>query len=106
MFAKLLVVIITIGACACVLLGARQARIVAAHELAEARLRLARHDNDLYRLRAEIASLAAPDRVRRIAGAIRPLRPVGPDALAESLALRLGRAWMAPIPGDAPGAAP
>lgn len=79
MFAKLLAVILSLAACGCVLLAARQARIQAAHDLAEARLRIVRRDNELWRLRAEIASRVTPEQVRRLASAVTPLRPLVPQ---------------------------
>lgn len=76
MFAKLVVVIVSLGLCACVLLAARQARIQAAHDLAEARLRILRLDHELWRMRARIAERVTPERVRLLASAITPLRPL------------------------------
>lgn len=64
MFFKLLAIIVAIGLTACGLLSMRQARLQAAHELADAQLRIWRHDERLLRLHADIARLVAPDRVR------------------------------------------
>lgn len=79
MFAKLLAVILSLALCGCVLLAARQARIQAAHDLAEARLRIVLRDNELWRMRAEIAARVTPEEVRRLASAVTPLRPLVPD---------------------------
>jgi hypothetical protein len=78
-FAKILAVILCLGACACILLAARHARIRAAHDLAEARLRIVRSDQELWRLRAEIAGHVTPARVERLAAALTPLRPIVPE---------------------------
>lgn len=64
MFAKLLAITIAIGLTACGLLSMRQARLQAVHELADAQLRIWRHDEALLKLRAEIAQEIAPDKVR------------------------------------------
>ena len=63
-FAKLVVLILVIGSCGGSLLAMRQSRLQAAHELAEARLRLRDHEERLQRLRAEIAVRATPEAVR------------------------------------------
>lgn len=90
MFARLLAVILTLGVCACVLLAARQARIQAAHDLAEARLRIVRRDQELWKLRARIAAHVTPERVQRLAGGLTPLRPIVPEISLD--ATRLVRA--------------
>ncbi len=82
MFAKCLAIILTLGACACVLLAARQARIRAAHDLAEARLRIVQRDQELWKLRASIAANVTPQRVQRLASALTPLRPIVPEVRA------------------------
>lgn len=64
MFWKLLAIIIAIGLTACGLLSMRQARLQAVHELADAQLRIWRHDECLLLLRAEIAKRITPDGVR------------------------------------------
>lgn len=70
MFAKLVVVILCLGAVAATLLALRQQRIQAMHELAESRLRLRAADERLWLLRAEIARRLAPEELEaRIASA-------------------------------------
>lgn len=64
MFWKLLAIIIAIGLTACGLLSMRQARLQAVHELADAQLRIWRHDEQLLLLRAKIAQRITPDGVR------------------------------------------
>jgi len=62
-FAKVAVVIITLGICACSLLALRQARLQAANELAEARLRVRAIDERVSRTRTAIAGLVTPEQV-------------------------------------------
>jgi hypothetical protein len=78
-FAKVAVLILSIGLCACVLLAARQMRTQAAHELAEARLRLQQRDNELWRLRARIAAMVTPERVQQLATKLNSLKPIAAD---------------------------
>lgn len=67
MFAKLVVLILTIGAVAATLLAARQQRLQAVHETAEAMRRITEHDRTLWRLRSEIAERVTPGKVRKLA---------------------------------------
>ena len=64
MFAKLLLIIMLIGATACILLVNRQQRIETASEIAQSHRRLLQHDQALWALRNEIASRCTPDQVR------------------------------------------
>ncbi|MCL4742501.1 MAG: hypothetical protein KJZ54_09900 [Phycisphaerales bacterium] len=82
MFAKLAAVIVAVGVCACTLLAMRQARLQAAHDLAEARLRVRAIDERVALRRAEIGRLVSPDHVRRMAeelgadfGGLEPILP-------------------------------
>lgn len=82
MFAKLAAVIVAVGVCACTLLAMRQARLQAAHDLAEARLRVRAIDERVALRRAEIGRLVSPDEVRRMAeelgaefGGMEPILP-------------------------------
>ncbi|MEQ8769862.1 MAG: hypothetical protein RIB60_05060 [Phycisphaerales bacterium] len=63
MFAKLVALILALGACGGGTLAMRQSRLQAAHELTETRLRLREHEERLLRLRAEIASQTTPPAV-------------------------------------------
>lgn len=63
MFAKVAVVIIALGICACSLLALRQARLQAANELAEARLRVRSIDERVSRARTAIAGMVTPEQV-------------------------------------------
>jgi hypothetical protein len=78
-FAKVAVLILCIGLGACALLAARQMRTQAAHELAEARLRLMQRDNELWRLRAAIAARVTPERVQQLATKLSSLKPIAAD---------------------------
>ncbi len=68
MFAKLVALILAFGACGGGLLAMRQSRLQAAHELAEARLRIERHDLRVRELRAQIAERITPERVLEALG--------------------------------------
>lgn len=92
MFAKLVVVVLTIGACACTLLSLRQARLQAAHELTRAQLRVRECDDRLWAMRADIARRVMPDQVRHMAnalGSFRPMLPLPGDAQRRSDYARL-----------------
>lgn len=92
MFAKLVLVIVVAGAAACGLLAMRQARLQAAHELAQVQFRVARHDEALWAARSRIAAMVTPTRVQEIASGLGPMRPLlseptltpEPDAVASS----------------------
>jgi hypothetical protein len=60
MFAKIVVLILSMGLLAGALLANRQQRIQAAHDLADAQRRLVEHDRTLWRLRLEIAAQITP----------------------------------------------
>lgn len=76
MFGKLAVLIIGLGLIACSLLAIRQMRTQAAHELAQARLRAVRVDQDAARLRAAISTHVSPDRVLEMASRNHLLKPL------------------------------
>lgn len=79
MLAKLSVLVVSMALCLCALLAARQMRMQAAHELTEARLRVMRHDNDLWRVRAHIAARITPQEVEKMAAEVNPLKPMAGD---------------------------
>lgn len=82
MFAKLLVVILALALLGCALLGIRQSRMKAAHDLARTRLRLAEHDARLWELRARIAERVTPGSIRSMAADLGPTEPItGESAL-------------------------
>lgn len=77
MFAKIAVVIVALGICACSLLALRQARLQAANELAEARLRVRAIDERVSLTRTEIASRVTPEQVERMTESVpEPLVPL------------------------------
>jgi hypothetical protein len=76
MFAKLVVLIIGIGLTASCLLAARQMRTQAAHELAQARLRVMKLDNERWKLRSDIAARITPEHVQEMASRLSPLKPI------------------------------
>lgn len=63
MFAKIALVIVALGICACSLLALRQARLQAANELAEARLRVRAVDERVAVVRTAIAACVTPEQV-------------------------------------------
>lgn len=83
MFAKLVLVILSVGITAGVLLATRQQRVQTAHELADVQRRVAEHDRTLWRLRAEIASRITPTRISAAAARLGPLAPINQDRLRE-----------------------
>lgn len=76
MFGKTAVIIVLTGLCACALLAARQMRTQAAHELAQSRLRAARLDDEIARVRAKIATDITPEHVMQMAGKLDTLKPL------------------------------
>ena len=76
MFAKLAAIILALGILGCTLLAMRQQRLQAAHELAEAQLRIRKSDEQLWLLRAQIARRLNPENIRDMATGAGPLRPV------------------------------
>jgi hypothetical protein len=77
--AKTCVLILSLGAAACVLLGLRQARLQAMHEIAGIQRRMNDHDRNLFRLRLEIAERVTPERVEQAAQKLGPMAPIGVD---------------------------
>jgi hypothetical protein len=73
LFAKLVVLILTIGGVAATLLAARQQRLYAVHESAQAMRRIVEHDRTLWRLRSEIAERVTPNKVRKLVNRFGPL---------------------------------
>lgn len=83
MFAKLVAVLVSMGAVACTLLAVRQQRIQSAHELAEVQRRVMEHDRTLWHLRAEIATRITPPRVDEMARRLGPAAPISPERYTE-----------------------
>lgn len=83
MFAKVAVVIVALGISACSLLALRQARLQAANELAEARLRVRAIDERVSLTRTAIAELVTPEQVETMTEwAEEPLVPLAERARA------------------------
>jgi len=82
MFAKLLVIILAIGAAACALLVVRQQRVELAHQVAMTHNRLLQHERALWDLRTEIAGRVRPGDVQNLVdqmgGAWSPI-PASPE---------------------------
>ena len=76
---KLAALVVGMGLVACVLLGIRQLRVQAAHEMADVQNRIARHDRELWKLRAEIAKVTTPDRVELLARKFGMLTPISDE---------------------------
>lgn len=82
MFAKLVAVVVALGACGCTLLSLRQSRIQAASEIAQTQLRINQEDERLWVLRAKIAEQVTPAQVEQMADSVVSLRPLIPPVLA------------------------
>lgn len=80
MFAKLAAIILALGILGCTLLAMRQQRLQAAHELAEAQLRIRKSDEHLWFLRTQIARRLNPESIRGMATGAGPLRPIASPA--------------------------
>lgn len=70
---KIGLVVLSIGVCALSMLVMRQARLQAAHEVTQTQLRIQRADEKLWKMRADIASLSNPARIRQLAGNMGPM---------------------------------
>ncbi len=76
---KLAALIVGLGVIACVLLGIRQLRVQAAHEMADVQRRVAAHDRELWKLRTEIAKLTTPDKIETLAQKFGALAPINAE---------------------------
>jgi hypothetical protein len=76
---KLAFLILVIGLTACGLLALRQQRLRVVHDLAVVHKNMARMDQDLLRVRVDIAQAITPQRVVQLAGNLGPMRPLGVD---------------------------
>jgi hypothetical protein len=79
MFAKLAVIVLTLGAVGAALLGMRQSRLLASHDLAATQLRIQRHDEELWRLRTQIAERITPGQIESLAESKGVLRAYGSE---------------------------
>lgn len=76
MFAKLACCIVCMGVFGCSLLAMRQARLQAAHEMAQTQLRIRAADERLFKLRTEIGLEVRPDHVRSLVAGVSSLKPI------------------------------
>lgn len=89
MFAKLLLIIVSVGAVACALLVIRQQRIDTFHEITQTHKRLSEHERTLWEMRAEIAERCRPSHVRLAMNGLEinwvplPAKPDGPPTAAD-----------------------
>lgn len=75
---KLGAVVLAMGVCALAMLTMRQARLQLAHEVAQTQLRIQRADERLWEMRASIASLVSPGRIRELAADLGPMHALVP----------------------------
>lgn len=103
---KLGFVVLCVGGCALGMLALRQAGLQAGHELAQTQLRIQKADEDLWKLRAEISTLAAPSRIRELADKLGPLHGLTPkpgsDAATAEISTATGPAIATVEPKPAP----
>ncbi|MBX3363543.1 MAG: hypothetical protein KF866_02150 [Phycisphaeraceae bacterium] len=76
MLAKMMVLIVSAGACGAGVLALRQARLEAARELAESRLRVMAVEEQLARVRADIARRLHPANLHQMSETLGPLTPI------------------------------
>jgi len=86
MFPRLAFLIICLGLIGAALLALRQARLQAASEAAQAQLRIAAADEELFALRAEVAAKVTPSAIEKLASSMHPLRPAINELPAEIVA--------------------
>ncbi|MBX3379729.1 MAG: hypothetical protein KF805_06515 [Phycisphaeraceae bacterium] len=87
---KLGLVVLSIGLCALSMLVMRQARLQAAHEVTQTQLRIQRADEKLWKMRADIAGLSNPVRIRQLAGNLGPMHAlINPVELSASPSMNL-----------------
>jgi hypothetical protein len=79
---KLAALIVGLGVIACVLLGIRQLRVQAAHEMADVQRRVSAHDRELWTLRTEIAKLTTPDKIETLAQKYGVLTPINAERMS------------------------
>ncbi len=85
MLAKVLFLIVCIGASACTLLSLRQQRLDVVNDMAVIHKRMVQHDRALFEIRTRIAQNLSLDRVATLASSMGQMRPIGVDR---------------PLPGD------
>ena len=86
MVAKLIAVILAVGAAGIMMLDLRQQRLQTMHDIAMVQRRMAEHDRELFRVRTRIAAAVVPQQVEQLAARLGPTTPIN-----------------VPLPGDADG---
>ncbi len=79
MFARLAFLVVCLGLIGTSLLALRQARLQAASEAAQAQLRIASADEELFSVRAQVAATVTPSAVEKLASSMHPMRPATND---------------------------
>ncbi len=82
-FIKLFVMVIFVWLCGSALLGLRQLRIQAIHEMAEARGRVVQRDAELFMIRAKIAEQVTPGHLGELIESLGPMEPGVPERLEQ-----------------------
>lgn len=103
MFSKLVVCVISMGVLGCSLLAMRQARLQAAHELAQTQLRIRSCDERLYKLRSQIGAAVRPEDVRSLVDEMALLKPMTPPPAEALRTSHIDPAGAAPAHTDASG---
>lgn len=88
MFAKIVVLILSMGVLAAGVLANRQQRIQAAHDLAESQRKLVEHDRALWELRLKIAARITPERVETAARRLGDMQTIRSERFTQLLAWR------------------
>jgi hypothetical protein len=88
LFAKLVAVVLGLGACGCALLALRQSRLQVASELTQTQLRINGADERLWVLRARIGGRVTPEQVEQLAASIGPMRPMAQPAPPQTVAMQ------------------
>lgn len=89
MFAKLCVLVVSLGVIACLLLGIRQQRVQAAHEAAAAVRRAEQQNREIWKLRSEIAQRVTPTHVQLSASKFGALKPLSAERFEALVRLEL-----------------
>jgi hypothetical protein len=77
--AKVLFLILCIGASACSLLSMRQQRLDVVNDMAVIHRRMVQHDRALFEIRTRIAQGLTLDRIATLASSMGTLKPIGVD---------------------------
>lgn len=82
MLAKVFLLILSIGVCACTLLMLRQQRLQVVSDMAQVHRRIADNDKALLELRTQIARASSPARIESLASRLGPMQPIGIDPVS------------------------